>query len=71
MYSNYYFWGMHFIWWFIWVLFLFWIFLTPWHIPGDRRKRNTPLDVLNKRLASGEISKEEYLELKKLLEQDS
>jgi putative membrane protein len=67
-FDTYHFWGMHFMWWFIWGVLLFWIFATPYAIPGQRTKRDSPLNVLKKRLALGQMSKEEYLELKKLLE---
>jgi putative membrane protein len=70
MYNNYGFWGMHFIWWIIWMILIFWIFLTPWGIPGERRKKDTPLDILKKRFASGEITNEQYAEQKKILETD-
>ncbi len=70
IFSGYNFGGMHFIWWIIWMGFIFWIFFTPWNIPGERRNKDAPLDVLQKRFASGEISKEQYLELKELLETD-
>ena len=70
MYDGYYFWGMHFIWWFIWAILLFWIFATPYDVPGQRRKKDTPLDILKKRYASGEINNEEYKEKKKNLEND-
>lgn len=52
---------MHFAWWFIWVILMFWIFATPYDIPGQRTKKGTPLDMLKKRFASGEIDKETYL----------
>ena len=68
---SYYFWGMHPIWWFIWFIFLFWIFILPYDIPGERRRRESPLDILKKRLASGQITKEEYEENKRILENDS
>lgn len=68
MYNSYNFWGMHFVWWFIWMVLLFWIFATPYAIPGQRAKKESPLDLLKKRFASGEISKEEFLEHKKLLQ---
>ncbi|MBP1165294.1 putative membrane protein [Chryseobacterium sp. PvR013] len=67
-YDHYQFWGMHFGWWIIWMLFLFWIFFTPYSIPGQKSKKETPIDILNKRLASGQIDKEEYEEKKKMLE---
>ena len=68
MYNGYYFGGMHFIWWILWLGLLFWIFFIPYGIPGERRKRDSPLDILQKRFASGEITKEEYLEKKRILE---
>ncbi len=69
-YSSSY-WGMHFIWWFIWLSLLFWIFATPYDIPGQRRKKDTPLDILKKRFAAGEITSNEYNEKKTILEIDT
>ena len=69
-YDNYQFGGMHFGWWFVWAVLLFWIFATPYDIPGQRLKRETPLYMLKKRLASGQISSEEYLEKKAMLESE-
>jgi putative membrane protein len=68
IYNGYYFGGMQFIWWIIWMGLIFWIFLTPWSIPGERRKKDAPLDILKKRFASGEITKVQYEEHKKILE---
>lgn len=68
MYNGYNYGGMHLIWWVIWLGFIFWIFFTPWYIPGSRRNIDTPLNILQKRFASGEITKEQYLEQKKILE---
>ena len=65
-----YFGGMHWMWWFIWMVLLFWIFATPWSIPGQRVKRDSPLDILQKRFALGEISNQEYDEKKKILRND-
>jgi putative membrane protein len=62
---------MHFIWWFIWLSLLFWIFATPYDIPGQRRKKDTPLDILKKRFAAGEITSNEYNEKKTILEIDT
>jgi len=67
---NWDFWGMHLFWWIIWIILLIWIFVTPWDIPGQRTKKDTPLDILKKRFASGELTKEEYEEKKKILEQN-
>lgn len=66
---NYQFWGMNLIWWLIWIILIFWIFVTPYDIPGQRSKKETPLYLLKKRFALGEITKEEYKEMKKMLEE--
>ncbi len=60
--------GMHLVWWLIWGTLLFWIFATPYNIPGQRNKKDSPLYILQKRLASGHITNEEYLEKKRILE---
>ncbi len=67
-YSGYHFWGMHLIWWFVWIMLLFWIFATPYRIPGEMRRKDGPLDILQKRYAGGEITTEEFQERKKHLE---
>lgn len=68
MYDDYHFWGMHLIWWFIWMILLLWVFAIPYNIPGQRAKKDSPLDILKKRFALGEINKEEYVEKKKLIQ---
>ena len=70
MFYNYSYGGMHLIWWIIWIFLLFWIFALPYNIPGQRMKKDSPLDILQRRLASGEITNEEYQEKKKILEND-
>lgn len=70
-YNGYYFWGMHLFWWILWLILIFWIFAIPYRIPGERLRRDTPLDILQKRFASGEITKEEYQERKEILEKDA
>ena len=69
-YDGYQFWGMHLIWWVIWLGLIFWIFATPYNIPGQRRKKYTALDILQRRFASGQITNEEYNEKKKILLND-
>lgn len=66
--TNYY-WGMNMIWWVAWVVMLMWIFATPYDIPGQRSKKNTAMDILRKRYASGKINGVEYDEKRKILEQ--
>ena len=67
MYEGHY-WGMHWIWWALWIILLFWIFATPWEVPGQRKKKESPLDILKRRYASGEINTQEFEERKKVLE---
>jgi putative membrane protein len=66
-YENYY-WGMNIIWWVIWVILLFWIFAIPYDIPGQRRKKESAFDILQKRYANGHITESEYNDKKKILE---
>lgn len=70
MFENSHFYGMHLFWWFVWVVIFFWIFATPYDIPGQRRRKESPLDILNKRFAAGEITKEDYIEHKSILQKD-
>jgi putative membrane protein len=70
LYDGYHFWGMHLVWWVIWMFLIFWIFATPYNIPGQQMKKDSPLDILRKRFASGQIKSEEYQEKKKMLEND-
>lgn len=50
--------------------FAFWILATPYHIPVQRMKKDSPLDILRKRFASGEINNDEYQEKEKILKHD-
>ncbi len=61
------FWGMNLIWWFLWVMFMLWVFATPYRIPGQRYRRESALDILQRRFASGEITDQEYKEKKDLI----
>jgi putative membrane protein len=70
MFYNNNFWGMDIIWWFIWMVMIFWIFATPYDIPGQRRRKDSPLDILQKRFASGQITNDEYQGRKKILTAD-
>ncbi|MDD2821125.1 MAG: SHOCT domain-containing protein [Flavobacterium sp.] len=69
MYYEHHFWGMHLLWWIFWIILILWIFATPYEIPGQRTKNETPMDILKKRLAKGEITNEEFDEKKKILEE--
>jgi putative membrane protein len=70
LYNNYY-WAVTLIWWVILLILLFRIFATPYDVPGQRHKKDSPLDILRKRFASGQITDEEYRVKKKILEHDA
>lgn len=67
-YEGYHLWGMHLFWWLIWIVLLFWIFAIPDDIPGQRKK-SSPINILKKRFANGEIDSHEFEERKKILNQ--
>ncbi|WP_317040757.1 SHOCT domain-containing protein [Pricia antarctica] len=61
---------MHYIWWIVWLILLVWIFILPYNIPFQKSQKDSPLDILKKRYARGEISKDEYEEARKTLNSD-
>ncbi|WP_018344208.1 SHOCT domain-containing protein [Cytophaga aurantiaca] len=67
-YDGYHLAGMHLFWWFVWLLFIFWMFASPYSIMGYRMLKYSSMDILKRRLASGEISNDEYHEKKRILE---
>ena len=62
--------GMDFIWWIVFVIILVWIFILPFDIPGQRKEKNSPLDILKKRFAAGEITAEVFKRDSNLLKGD-
>jgi len=70
-YEGYHFWGMHLIWWFVWAMFLLWIFSTPFNLPVWRMKNDSPLYLLKKQVATGEITTAEFEEGRKFLENEA
>ena len=70
MFYYSYFWGMDLIWWFLWTMIMVWIFAIPYDIPGQRNRKSSPLDTLQRRFAAGEIGPEEYHERKKIIEME-
>lgn len=65
--------GMHAFWWFFWVAVViavvFWGRGDTW-VRRDR-PRETPHELLRRRLANGEISAEEYEKRKVILDRDT
>ncbi len=64
--------GMHGLWWIFWVVLIGVLVFYGWGRRGGirGRPRETPLDVLQRRLASGAVSPEEYEKRKALLDRD-
>lgn len=67
-------WGMHWLWWIIWILLIGGL---AWVLVRSQRKdsgappsRESPLEVLQRRYAEGELSTDEYEERKERLERD-
>lgn len=61
---------MNLIWWTAWVILIIWIFATPYDIPGQRKRKDAPLDILQKRFASGQITTDEYMAKREIIESD-
>jgi len=61
---NEYYWGMHFIWWAIWILIILVIFLWP----RKRIKNENSLEILKKQFAKGQITKEEFEAMKQTID---
>lgn len=57
---------MHLIWWIFWIVLIFVLFNAFETVP-KKRARETPLDILKRRFAAGEISKGDYEEGKAIL----
>jgi putative membrane protein len=62
MYWGWGFGGMHFFWWFFWILAIAMFFTFAVPVPRRRysQLRETPLDLLRRRYAAGELTTAEY-----------
>lgn len=71
--GGYFMGGMHWIWWLFWLALIGAIVFYGWGRPGDRRggPRESPHEVLKRRLANGDISAQEYKQCKALLDRDT
>jgi len=61
---NEYYWGMHFVWWIIWIVIVLLILLWP----RKRIKNENPLEILKKQFAKGEITKDEFEAMKQTID---
>ena len=65
------FFGMHVIWWFVWILILTTAFAAFTSVPKrDQRAGVRALDILRRRYAAGQMSLEDYEQRKAVLERD-
>ena len=64
--------GMHGFWWMFWLLFVGGLMVFGWGNPGVRGRplRESPHEVLRRRLAKGELTPAQYEEHKALLDRD-
>lgn len=69
-YGGWGFFGMHVLWWVFWIVLIGGLFSLFTPVPRNR-PRQTPLELLQRRYAAGEISSEEYEERKAKLERDA
>ncbi|MEO5732407.1 MAG: SHOCT domain-containing protein [Rubrivivax sp.] len=65
--------GMHGLWWIFWVLLIGVLVYSAWGRPGKQRRnpQEAPHQALQRRLASGEITPEDYEKRKALLDRDA
>ncbi|MFD2512464.1 SHOCT domain-containing protein [Pontibacter locisalis] len=67
MHDEYH-WQMHWFWWIVWIIVALVIFALFWFIRRTRKNSETPLDILERRYAAGEIDTEEYKAKRRELE---
>jgi putative membrane protein len=67
-----YYWGMHFYWWFFWIFLwaVFFSIMTPMR-RATYRALQSPMQLLQRRYAAGEITSEEYDERRTKLLRDA
>jgi len=61
--------GMHFWWWVFWIVLLLIITYRLIRDSNEKKSPGDPLEILKRRYARGEITKEEYEKMKKDLEE--
>ncbi len=69
--NNWHYFGMHGFWWLFWValvLILLFLIFRPNNIIGKKGK-DSPLEILRRKYASGDISTEEFEERKRKLKE--
>jgi putative membrane protein len=49
---------------------LVWIFALPYDIPGQRKRKDSALQILRNRFAAGEITAKVYEDMKAIIKKD-
>lgn len=64
------FFGMHMLWWLFWIILISILFGWFEPVPKKRIRKDSALDILQRRFASGEVTAEEYQASKDVLASD-
>ena len=67
--NEWHYFGMHGFWWLFWVVILIAIFLVLKPNLISKKGKDSSLEILRGKYASGDISKEEFEERKRVLEE--
>lgn len=70
MYDEHHYWGMHLFWWFFWFILILWAYRASRKNSNQQSREDGALEILRKRFAKGEITKDEYEEMKQTLGSD-
>lgn len=72
--DGYYMAGMHALWWAFWlfiiIVMVFGLLPRSSRRDGPSKEDESPHEILRRRLASGEITREQYEEIKQVLDRD-
>jgi len=70
--GGYFMGGMHGLWWIFWVVLIGLLVFYGWGRPSEHRRRSleTPHQALQRRLANGEVTADDYEKRKALLDRD-
>ncbi|MHB1106396.1 MAG: SHOCT domain-containing protein [Lutibacter sp.] len=68
--NDWHYFGMHGIWWLFWVIVLIVIFLVLKPYLIGKKGKDSSLEILRRKYASGDISTEEFEERKRVLKEE-
>lgn len=66
--NNYIFWGMHVVWWLIWIIAIISLMVNLFKLSGKVKNfKEKPLEILQKRFAAGQINRKDYLKDREII----